>query len=121
MHRHWFSEKPDAQGYLHAKRYTAHPWYVKPTFLARWGPAAWATRIRGGVLPGDDGTKYEPQGYRLSDLGPDAWKGKGAEDMDKSRLKLRESTRLGCPYAAWRKSRVCSLPLKLGISGDLFL
>ncbi|MCJ1325138.1 hypothetical protein MMC10_001800 [Thelotrema lepadinum] len=95
-----FSEHPNAAGYLHARRYSAHPWYIKPKLFARWGPKALLTRLLGGVVPGDEGEKYVPQGYRLTELGPDAFKGKGTKEMDVTKTKLVENSRLGCPFAA---------------------
>ncbi|KAF2091255.1 hypothetical protein K490DRAFT_54148 [Saccharata proteae CBS 121410] len=44
-------------------RWRIHPWYVAPSTKNRWGVGAWLTWWRGGVLPGDEGEKYEPGGF----------------------------------------------------------
>ena len=97
----WFSKTPDAACCLHAGQYVSHPWYVQPTFLARWGPRAMITRIFGRVLPGDEGAKYEPRGYRLHEMGSDAFKNRGTLEMEETRRKLRDDPRGGRPFAAW--------------------
>lgn len=77
--------------------YLAHPYYVKPTFYSRWGPAAIYSRLIGGRLPGDEGTKYHPDGYLIPEVGPDSQRGKGKEYMDMT--KERVSQARGCPMA----------------------
>ena len=52
-------------------------------------------------MPGDEGDKYVPGGYRLTELGPEELKGKGMEEMKVTKRRLRENPRLGCPFAAW--------------------
>lgn len=96
----WFSDTSDEAGYFHSARYISHPWYVQPTFWSRWGPSALIGRLLGWVLPGDDGTKYVPQGYRLAELGPDSMKMKGQESMEQDRKRLRQNVLLTCPIAA---------------------
>lgn len=54
-------------GRFHQVRYMAHPWYVKPSFIRRWGFEAWKTRLLGGTLPGDEGDKYIPDGYHFTE------------------------------------------------------
>ncbi|KAL8686601.1 MAG: hypothetical protein Q9224_005397, partial [Gallowayella concinna] len=41
------------------------PYYVTPTMWRRWGPEAWASRLLGLPVPGDEGAKYYPQGYKI--------------------------------------------------------
>ncbi|KAH9883348.1 hypothetical protein F4778DRAFT_46998 [Xylariomycetidae sp. FL2044] len=92
----WFTaEKDSATGKYHPLRYIAHPWYMKPDLSSRWGFEAFTTRLYGGVLPGDEGTKYRPEGYTISELGPAALAGKGVREMNITRTKL--SKRRGCP------------------------
>lgn len=54
--------------------------------------------IGNGVVPGDEGDKYEPQGYDIRQVGPTAQKGKGMLEMSSNieRLKAERST---CPFA----------------------
>ncbi|KAI5928172.1 hypothetical protein F4810DRAFT_647277 [Camillea tinctor] len=96
----FFEEDADPiTGKHHAAQYTAHPWYVRPTLWSRWGFEAWRTRLWGGVLPGDDGDKYRPDGYRIAEVGPEAQRGKGGAEMEKMRARLRERrvAQGGCP------------------------
>jgi hypothetical protein len=86
---------------LHAEQYISHPWYVKPTWASRWGPSAWMVRVLGGVLPGDGGDSYKPQGYRISELGPQALEAKGKDEMEVTRAILADNARSGCPFTAW--------------------
>lgn len=98
LRRKWFTEKPDPlSGCFHTVKYFSHPWYVKPTFGSRWGPGALWTRLLGGVLPGDEGSKYAPEGYRLTELGPKSAAGKGIAEMDATRVKLQTMKR-SCPF-----------------------
>ena len=99
--KRWFSENPNAAGYIHADHFIDRPWYIESSFLGRWGPGAIVKRIFGGVLPGDEGDKYVPQGYRLAEIGPAYLKGKGFQEMEQTRIKLRANPRQGCPFAAW--------------------
>ena len=92
----WFTSCPDSlTGRYHTTQYIAHPWYIKPSLSSRWGVGSLFTRLYGGVLPGDEGDTYHPQGYRLPELGPDNFLGKGEEEMEKTRAQLR--MRSGCP------------------------
>jgi hypothetical protein len=94
-------DEPDPDtGNYHALEWNDYPWYVKPTFWNRWGPGALATRLMGGVVPGDPA--YLPSGYVISQLGPEKLKGKGEAEMERNREELRERTRRriaagGCP------------------------
>ncbi|KAI9771737.1 MAG: hypothetical protein M1839_002751 [Geoglossum umbratile] len=70
-------DAPDPKtGRFSAVRYRAHPWYVKPTFRARWGARAWWVWAAGGVVPGDEGGKYFPEGYLAEEMGPGGPKGR---------------------------------------------
>lgn len=74
------------------------PWYVKPTLWNRFGPSSWISRLRGLPLPGDEGDKYWPKGYRLQDIGPDIMSGKGAEYAKESKERLVKMSAVGCPF-----------------------
>jgi hypothetical protein len=80
------------------RRYRVHPWYVKPTLKNRWGLSAWGIWFRGGTLPGDGGQTYFPEGFLASEVGPSALSGKGREEMDEMRKRLKEARRGGCPF-----------------------
>lgn len=74
------------------------PFYVKPTFLNRWGPRAWYTWIRGLPIPGDSGDKYYPHGYYIPDVGPKAFEGKGREQLHLTKERLRTERTGQCPF-----------------------
>lgn len=84
-------------GRFFAPSYLAHPYYVKPTVYSRWGPAALYSRMIGGKLPGDEGCKYYPDGYVISEVGPDAQRGKGKDFMDLQKERIAKAR--GCPMA----------------------
>lgn len=84
-----------------AKKYTISPWYVKPTFRNRWGFGAWKTWLKGGILPGDEGDKYFPQGFIASELGPNTLRNFGKEKMEAEMQRLEvelNSERGKCPF-----------------------
>ena len=80
------------------KHYLAQPWYVKPTFWARWGPRALISRALGMSVPGDDGDKYFPGDYAFDEIGPETSKGRDAGEMDGMRERLTRKDRGGCPF-----------------------
>lgn len=100
MRVRWFTDTPDPKtGRYHALWYVAHPWYVQPTFGSRWGLVALCLRALRGLLPGDSGVAYHPEGYRIAELGLASMKGKGEGDMAKTRAVLREKRFAGrCPF-----------------------
>ncbi|KUJ13834.1 uncharacterized protein LY89DRAFT_590394 [Mollisia scopiformis] len=90
-----------SSGRIHSRKYNIQPWYVKPTFSNRYGLKAWRTWWKGGVLPGDDGGKYFPEGFRASELGPNGLRGRGEKEMGAERSRLEElwsSERGVCPF-----------------------
>ncbi|KAI1332834.1 hypothetical protein F5Y16DRAFT_356703 [Xylariaceae sp. FL0255] len=92
----WFTKDKDiATGRYFALRYISHPWYVEPSLMSRWGPQALFTRLYGGVVPGDEGTKYHPEGYKITELGPTELVGAGEQEMQRTRTQLNR--RRGCP------------------------
>ena len=85
-------------GRYSSQEYLSHPWYVKPTFKRRWGTKAWLTRLLGRKLPGDDGNRYAPEGYKLEEVGPTATRGKGGKEMSQDQEQLFASNRGRCPF-----------------------
>lgn len=80
------------------RTWKAHPWYVSKR--TRWGLEGWLTRLLPhGVLPGDDGDRYGPEGYRIEDIGPPGFVGKGVEAMRQEKDRLRKQRVSGCPFA----------------------
>jgi hypothetical protein len=94
-------DKPNPlTGTYNFNHYKIHPWYVKPSIRQRWGPKAWLVKLFGkGVLPGDQGDTYRPQGYDLRTVGPAAQDGKGMAEMSADIEKLKAQDRIGCPFA----------------------
>lgn len=72
--------------------YDNAPFYVEPTFWRRWGPGTWAMRAMGLPLPGDEGNRFCPQGYKISEVGPRGF-GKGVLEVER----VGEG-RQGCPF-----------------------
>ena len=57
--------------------------------------------MKGGILPGDEGDKYFPQGFVASELGPNALRHFGKEKMEAERQRLEaelNSERGKCPF-----------------------
>ncbi|KAK4897311.1 hypothetical protein LTR27_004831 [Elasticomyces elasticus] len=81
LRKRWFSDELNADGRFNFEQYIAHPWYIRPTLYNRWGLDSWLIRMVGGSVPGDEGLKYFPQGYIITELGPENLRGKGEHDM----------------------------------------
>lgn len=92
---------PTSSGRFHTRKYTHHPWYIKPTLKNRWGLKAWLSWLQGGVLPGDPrhGDKYFPQGFAISELGPMSMINTGSKEMERDKEVLRSA--LGDEYKPW--------------------
>jgi hypothetical protein len=89
------SLEPSKQGTFFLTKYDAMPYYVKPTLLNRWGPASWSSRILGLPLPGDEGAKYYPGGYKTTDVGPKI----GYKQFPDMVAKVGETGKRSCPFA----------------------
>jgi len=84
-------------GRINLLRGRKYPWYIRPTFKKRWGPLALLTRLRGGVLPGDDAA-FMPEGFLSRELGPMGLKGKGQEEVEEEVRRLGREGGGGCPF-----------------------
>ncbi|KAL8809267.1 MAG: hypothetical protein Q9200_003557 [Gallowayella weberi] len=91
-------EPLNSDGRCNVSLWEGAPYYVKPTFWRRWGPEAWASRLLGLPLPGDDGAKYHPQGYKIPEVGPNVFLGKGAESAKDTVQGLAKTRTGGCPF-----------------------
>lgn len=99
LRKQYIPSAPDkVTGRFNSIKYLCHPWYVKPTIGKRWGPTAWMLYLFGRKLPGDDGNKYAPEGWKFSEIGPQAFKGKGIGEMEATRSRLNKENRGGCPF-----------------------
>ncbi len=93
------SDKADENGRWFMTTYQAHPYYVKPGFLNRWGPEAWFVWLNGGDVPGSKGDKYIPQGYKFEEVGPRVMKNKGMDDWKSWEEKVKAERPASCPFA----------------------
>lgn len=99
MRKQYIPRSPNKlTGRYNSVEYLSFPWYVSPTWKARWGPKALKTRLLGRKLPGDDGNKYAPEGYTFADIGPQALQGKGSKEMETTKAILIQQRRGGCPF-----------------------
>jgi hypothetical protein len=99
LRKSYIPSAPDlTTGRYNSVEYLSYPWYVKPTFKRRWGPRALVARLLGRRLPGDDGNKYEPEGYLFEEIGPTALRCKGLREMELTEAKLKDARRSGCPF-----------------------
>lgn len=101
--RPWFminpyqTKEPDKKGQRYILKWDTMPVYVKPTLWNRWGPGAAIGALLGIPRPGDQGTY--PEGFKIEDVGPSVFVGKGAKEMELTRDKLRKERTGGCPFA----------------------
>lgn len=76
------------------------PWYVKPSIRNRWFKLqSWTSWMMGLPVPGDEGDKYWPKGYKIHEIGPDAMRGKGESYAKESKEKLVAERTKACPFA----------------------
>ena len=55
--------------------------------------------MMGQPVPGDDGDKYMPEGYKIHEIGPRSMRGRGESYWRESREGLVEERMKGCPFA----------------------
>jgi hypothetical protein len=92
------TEEPDENNRFFLTQWEAAPYYVKPTLWNRWGPMAWLTRAMGRPVPGDEGDKYYPSGYNISDVGPKYFEGKGRKELEETMEQFKEVRTGKCPF-----------------------
>lgn len=49
-------------------------------------------------VPGDEGDKYFPKGYKTLEMGPKAFQGKGGEEVKEEVERLKGFRMGGCPF-----------------------
>jgi hypothetical protein len=64
--------------------------YVEPTFANRWCLQSLIDWMAGRPIPGDEGDKYFPQGFKSSVIGPAFLAGKGLEQAAKDGEQIRQ-------------------------------
>ena len=50
-------------------------------------------------LPGDEGGKYHPEGYKIQNVGPDKMNGKGGEFVKSAMEAIGNTRKGGCVFA----------------------
>ena len=100
MRKQYISSLPEENGRYSSREYLSHPWYVKPTFKRRWGSKAWVTWLLGRKLPGDDGNRYNPEGYLIKEVGPSRLKKAGSDEMQADLTRIRNDGLGCCPFMA---------------------
>lgn len=92
------TETPDENNRIFMTQWDAAPYYVRPSVWNRWSPTAWVTWVLGRPLPGDEGEKYYPHGYRIEDVGPRYFEGKGGKSMEGFMEEYKTARTGGCPF-----------------------
>lgn len=94
----WFSREPDpATGRYHAVHYIDRPWYIDPSFKSRWNIVSWLLWLVGGAIPSKFRPDNRPEGYKISDFGPEVMEGKGVPEMNAAKVLLRKQINM-CPF-----------------------
>ncbi|GAB1194399.1 hypothetical protein APSETT444_003644 [Aspergillus pseudonomiae] len=83
------------------KEWLDNPWYVKPTFLNRWGLKSWLVRLFGtGNVPTKNGP-FRDEGYDIKAIGPQIIKNKGQAEVEAILENFRKrDIPAGCPFHA---------------------
>ena len=89
------SKEKSPEGNFHTTKYAALPYYVEPTLWNRFTPGTWLGRCLGLPVPGIDGSKYFPRGYKTSELGPSPDMGKA--DWAEAKDEVRSVGTRNCP------------------------
>lgn len=92
------SESDTKTGRYYSPSYLAHPYYVRPGVLNRWGLEGWFVWLAGGDVPGSKGDLYIPQGYSFEEIGPEAVRSEGKAEMDVWEEKLSMERPAGCLF-----------------------
>ncbi|KAI4730291.1 hypothetical protein E4T49_01917 [Aureobasidium sp. EXF-10728] len=80
----------NANGKIYKQIWDQEPWYVEPSFANRWCLQSWIDWLAGRPIPGDEGDKYFPQGFKSSVMGPAFLAGKGLAEAEKDGERIRE-------------------------------
>ena len=99
----YISTEPETNGRYSSREYLSHPWYVNPTFARRWGFRAWTARLLGRKLPGDDGNRYNPEGYIITEVGPINLARSGSKEMRTDLGRIRAAEPGGCPFKSFHQ------------------
>lgn len=92
----WFSEIDPTTGRSLFEQYIGYPFYIKPTMLRRWGWKSWLLWLTGSYVPSSNKPEFRPEGYKIPDLGPAVFEGKGREEMEAAKTAILRMQ--GCPF-----------------------
>jgi hypothetical protein len=98
--RHLLDHPNPKTGRYNVARWRVHPWYARPSsFKNLWGIGNWLRWMRGSPplpLPSE---KFLPEGYKIREVGPPQFTGKGGEEMDEIEETLKGRRLDVCPFA----------------------
>ena len=96
--RRMTTESPSKDGRFFMTVQESAPWYIKPTLWNRYGPSTWISRLMALPLPGDEGKKYWPNGYKIPEIGPETVRGKGVDFLQAEKERVGKVRGGGCPF-----------------------
>lgn len=96
----YLQENENEFGRYNLCMYDNLPLYVRATLWKRLNPQAWLFWMLGRPIPGDDKVKLCPEGYRIEELGPHNFHGRGQKEMEATKRKLSGQDRKMCPFSA---------------------
>ncbi|KAF5689920.1 hypothetical protein FCIRC_1154 [Fusarium circinatum] len=91
------SPNPDT-GLYNLTHFSAEPWYTKPSWWTTHGPSAQMIRVLGGKIPESVSSKFKPQGYDLTTIGPQPQEGKGMDSMAATISGFESQDLTTCPF-----------------------
>jgi hypothetical protein len=105
LRRRHLLDHPDPQtGRYNVARWRVHPWYARPSsssFKSLWVIGDWLRWVRGGPLsPPPSENKFLPEGYKIREVEPPQFAGKGGKEMDEIEETLRGRSLDVCPFAS---------------------
>ncbi|CAM1505272.1 Fc.00g109090.m01.CDS01 [Cosmosporella sp. VM-42] len=95
----YVSEPDETTGRIKHYHYMKEPWYCPDTFWARWNPESLLTWMFGGMIPGDNAGKMQPEGLLFEDLGPENTMGQGLDETRVLEERVEKKASSGCPFA----------------------
>ncbi|KAI5206207.1 hypothetical protein AUEXF2481DRAFT_35405 [Aureobasidium subglaciale EXF-2481] len=93
------ADNVNENGKIHKLIWDTEPWYVEPTFANRWCLQSWIDWLAGRPIPGDEGDKFFPQGYKSAVMGPAFLAGKGLAQAEKDEEQIRNIMRADATIA----------------------
>jgi len=98
MAAEFLSKKPNKNGRYYRLVYESEPWYHENNWKTRNTLQSWMKWLSGKPIP--DGKNYQPEGYLIPEIGPKNLNGKGKQEFEATRTKLKKQSRGGCPFVS---------------------